>query len=182
MKLYTKTGDDGTTGLFGGTRVSKNHPKVAAYGEVDELNAFIGAATAACKSADTRQKLLEIQADLFHVGAELATPSDAKPVQQLEPGAIARMELWIDQASDATPELRTFILPGGSPAAAQLHVARGVCRRAERALVSLTGSDRARPELIVYLNRLSDLLFALARVENQAVGVADVPWNPPRRT
>lgn len=181
MKLYTKTGDDGTTGMFGGGRVPKTHPRVVAYGEVDELNAFLGAAAAVCRDATTKSRLLDIQADLFLVGSELATPSGKTPPQQLMPDSTSRLEVWIDEASASVPALRTFILPGGSESAARLHVARGVCRRAERAVIALPAAELARTEVIIYLNRLSDLLFALARLENQTAQVPDVPWDPSQR-
>ena len=181
MKLYTKSGDDGSTGLFGGPRVSKCDPRVDAYGEVDETNAAIGVALAACADSQIAGRLLQVQADLFVVGAELATPSDHKPPNTISPEQITKLEQWIDEACGETQPLRTFVLPGGTALAAALHLARTVSRRAERAVVSLSQRDEVRGEVVVYLNRLSDLLFAWARLANHRAGVADVPWNPPRQ-
>ena len=180
MKLYTKSGDDGSTGLFGGPRVSKCDPRVDAYGEVDEANAAIGVALAACRDTQIAERLLQIQADLFVVGAELATPSGNKPPNSISLPQISLLEQWIDEACAETLPLRTFVLPGGTPTAAALHLARTVSRRAERAVVSLSQHEEVRGEVIIYLNRLSDLLFAWARLANHRAGVADVPWDPPR--
>ena len=180
MKLYTKTGDDGTTGLFGGGRVAKASPRVEAYGTVDETNAFIGAARATRLDPEIDAVLARVQDDLFTLGAELATVPGKEgkvPAAPIDGADIARLEAAIDVADAACPPLANFVLSGGSPQAAALHVARTVARRAERAVLGL--SDGAvRPEVVVYLNRLSDLLFALARRSNLAAGVADVPWKP----
>jgi|CXWL01.1.fsa_nt_gi cob(I)alamin adenosyltransferase len=180
MKLYTKSGDDGSTGLFGGPRVPKCDPRVAAYGEVDEINAAIGMALVGCNDPQIAQRLAEIQADLFVVGAELATPQGHRPPNAISESQIAQLEQWIDEACDETKPLRTFVLPGGTALAAALHLARTVCRRAERAVVSLSQEEAVSSTVVVYLNRLSDLLFAWARLANQRAGVADIPWNPPR--
>jgi cob(I)alamin adenosyltransferase len=183
MKLYTKTGDDGTTGLFGGARVSKASARVSAYGTVDETNAAIGLARALKQDGPIDAVLALVQEDLFAVGAELAcTPGRESKLHVALVGApeISRLERAIDDAVAASPSLDSFILPGGTPAAAALHVARTVCRRAERAVL---GIDDAAPrsEILIYLNRLSDLLFALARRANVAGGVTDVRWNPRAR-
>lgn len=181
MKLYTKSGDDGSTGLFGGPRVPKCAPRVDAYGEVDEANAAIGVVLAASEDKQITERLLQIQADLFVVGAELATPSGHKPPNTITPLQITRLEQWIDEACAETQPLRTFVLPGGIPLAATLHLARTVSRRAERAVVALSQHEEVSSPVIIYLNRLSDLLFAWARLANQRAGVADVPWNPPKQ-
>jgi cob(I)alamin adenosyltransferase len=180
MKIYTKTGDQGTTGLFGGTRVSKGHGRVRAYGEVDELNAILGVARAALGGDEpTSDLLMTIQSELFDLGAELAcTPERAQkgdlPLVQV--AEVERLERAIDAREAELAPLTSFVLPGGSPAAAHLHVARTVCRRAERAVVALAGAEPVRSEVTVYLNRLSDLLFVLARDANRRAGVEDVPW------
>lgn len=180
MKLYTKSGDDGSTGLYGGPRVPKCDARVAAYGEVDEANAAIGLVIAGCQDAQISARLSAIQADLFVVGAELATPPSQKPPIAISDSQIAQLEKWIDQACDETTPLRTFVLPGGTATAAAMHLARTVCRRAERAVVLLAENEAVRSEVTIYLNRLGDLLFAWARLKNHRSGVADIPWNPPR--
>ena len=181
MSIYTRTGDTGTTGLFGGGRVPKDHPRVAAYGDVDELNATIGLARATPPS-DLADPLLEaVQRDLFSLGGHLATPDPAKVAKALEratlsPERIREFEMVMDAADQELGPLRAFILPGGAPKAAALHLARTVCRRAERSIVRLA-QDGEVPELfLVYVNRLSDLLFTLARLANQRAGVGDVTW------
>jgi cob(I)alamin adenosyltransferase len=181
MRLYTKTGDDGTTGLFGGTRVSKDHDRVEAYGTVDELNAVLGVARATDPPREIDEILEAVQNDLFAVGAEIACAPGkearlaCRPVDGPE---IAALERAIDRAEDALPALRNFVLPGGSPTASALHHARTVCRRAERRVLRAGRAEHVRGELVVYLNRLSDLLFALARRANQLSGQPDVPWQP----
>jgi cob(I)alamin adenosyltransferase len=180
MKLYTKTGDDGTTGLFGGGRVLKASPRVDAYGTVDETNAAIGVARATGLDPVLDAVLGPVQEDLFTLGAELAcVPGrEAKlSMPLLGEADIARLERAIDDADAACPPLKSFVLPGGSPQAAALHVARTVCRRAEREVLAMTDAP-ARSEVVVYLNRLSDLLFALARRANVIASVPDVPWHP----
>ena len=179
MKLYTKTGDDGTTGLFGGGRVPKASARVAAYGTVDETNAAIGVARAFPSDPGLDEVLARVQDDLFTLGAELAcVPGREARLRMalLGEADIARLEAAIDGADAAAPPLKTFVLPGGCPQAAALHVARTVCRRAERAVLALDDAAPRR-EIVVYLNRLSDLLFALARWANVLAGVPDVPWN-----
>ena len=179
MKIYTKTGDLGQTSLFDNTRVSKADVRVDAYGEVDELNACLGAVRAAGVGADLAASLELIQKDLFALGARLADPS-ARIAERVTKAAITtadveRLEQIIDRLDRETPPLRRFILPGGSPAGACLHLARTVCRRAERRVIAL-GPGAVEPILIVYLNRLSDLLFVMARAENHRVGIPDVEW------
>ncbi len=180
MKLYTKKGDDGTTGLIGNVRVPKNDARVAAYGSVDETNAAIGVALAILTDTDLEMvaQLKKIQGDLFVVGAQLATPDGKKPDLAVTADDVARLEGWIDSATNEAPALKTFILPGGCSLACTLHVARGVCRRAERDVVSLAETEDIGENLLPYLNRLADLLFALARVANVRAEVPDVPWNP----
>jgi cob(I)alamin adenosyltransferase len=180
MKLYTKKGDDGGTELFGGPRVSKCDPRVAAYGEVDETNAAVGVALAGCSDSSIAEKLLSIQIDLFVVGAELATPEGKRPPQTVTQQDISRLESWIDDSCAAVNPLRNFVLPGGHATAAAMHLARAVCRRAERAVVLLSRQQAVNSLVIVYLNRLSDLFFALARLANHRAGVADIPWIPPK--
>jgi len=176
VKLYTKHGDDGSTGLIGNVRVRKDDPRVVAYGDVDETNAAIGVALSSSEKA-TSEILRTIQADLFVLGAELATPSDQTPSMTIHGEGIARLERWIDEFCETVEPLRNFILPGGSPLAAALHLARTVCRRAERSVVFLAAREPVRREAIVYLNRLSDLLFALARAANRQNGISDLLWH-----
>jgi cob(I)alamin adenosyltransferase len=181
MKIYTKTGDAGDTGLFGGGRVPKSHLRVEAYGDVDELNAFLGVVRATDPMPRIDDVLAPIQVDLFAIGALLATPDREKMRQHLEKAKvdearIAELERAIDAGDDELEPLKAFILPGGTPKASALHVARTVCRRAERRVVEL-GADTEIPALaVIYLNRLSDLLFTLARVANKRGGAAEVTW------
>ena len=179
MKIYTKTGDTGETSLFGKVRISKADPRVDAYGEVDELNACLGAVRAAGVDADTASVIEQLQKDLFAVGARLADPSSriAARVEKilLADADVARLEQTIDRLEEELPPLRRFILPGGSPAGALLHVARTVCRRAERRVIGL-GAGAVDPHVIVYLNRLSDLLFVMARAVNHRAGVPETEW------
>ncbi|HEY1307172.1 MAG TPA: cob(I)yrinic acid a,c-diamide adenosyltransferase [Vicinamibacterales bacterium] len=179
MKIYTKTGDSGQTSLFDKTRVSKADARVEAYGEVDELNACLGAARAARLDADLTGVLEQIQTELFAIGARLADPSSriAPRVEKVKvtDAEVTQLELLIDRLEESLPPLRKFILPGGSTAGALLHLARTVCRRAERRVVSL-GPGAVDPVLIVYLNRLSDLLFVMARVANHRAGTVEVEW------
>jgi cob(I)alamin adenosyltransferase len=179
MKIYTKTGDDGTTGLIGGSRVRKSEPRLDCYGTIDELNAALGVA-AVTVNADLRDAVHQIQNDLFVIGSHLATPDapsasgSALPV--LDEQLITRLEMQIDAAEAELPPLRNFILPGGSEPAARLHLARTICRRAERRVVDFS-MDRPIPSIILtYLNRLSDWLFVHARLANHRLGVADVVW------
>ncbi len=179
MKIYTKTGDSGETGLFGGSRISKASLRVDAYGDVDELNSVLGLVRAQGSVGEPFDELLSlIQSRLFDVGAELANASGKNlGIPLVTEDDIAAMEHAIDRAEEALAPLRTFVLPGGTPLSAQLHFARTVCRRAERKVVALAADDRGmRPLLVRYLNRLSDLLFVLARYANHLAGVTDVPW------
>jgi cob(I)alamin adenosyltransferase len=181
MKIYTKTGDAGDTGLFGGGRVSKAHPRVEAYGDVDELNAMLGFVRATEPMPRIDDVLAPIQVDLFAIGALLATPDREKMRQHLEKARvddarIIELERAIDSGDDELEPLKAFILPGGTAKASALHMARTVCRRAERRVVEL-GADTEIPALVViYLNRLSDLLFTLARVANHRANAAEVTW------
>ena len=179
MRIYTKTGDSGETSLFDNTRVSKADARVDACGEVDELNACLGAARAAGVGDDVASSVESIQQDLFALGARLADPS-ARIAERVTKAAITaaaveRLEQLIDQLEVEAPPLRSFILPGGSPGGALLHLARTVCRRAERRVIALE-SAAVDPVLIVYLNRLSDLLFVMARAVNHRAGVPEVEW------
>lgn len=181
MKIYTRTGDEGETGLFGGGRVSKADPRVAAYGDVDELNSSIGVARAAEPALLFDAELEGIQRDLFSIGGHLATPDPEKvraalARAELNPSRVEQFELAIDAAEAALPPLRAFILPAGSPKAAALHLARTVCRRAERSVVALARDQDVPALFLVYLNRLSDYLFTLARLANQDAGRGDVTW------
>ncbi|MFN0150261.1 MAG: cob(I)yrinic acid a,c-diamide adenosyltransferase [bacterium] len=205
MKIYTKTGDRGVTGLLGPLRVPKSHPRIAAYGEIDELNAVIGVVRAefarspiwpdtepaGAKARGPRRHsfataldelLARIQSDLFVVGAQLATqPGVRASVAPIGRAHITRLERVIDATTASLAPLSSFILPGGTPLGAHFHLARTVCRRAERAIVALAADEPVAPNVIVYVNRLSDLLFVLARGANAAAGVADIPWSPAMR-
>ena len=178
MKIYTKTGDSGETSLFDNTRVSKGDARVDAYGEVDELNAALGAARAAGLDRDLSGALEEIQKELFAIGAKLADPSKRISARITKADVVdtqtTRLETTIDRLEEELPPLRRFILPGGSPAGALLHLARTVCRRAERRVVALT--EPVDPAIVVYLNRLSDLLFVMARAANHRSGVTEIEW------
>ncbi len=181
LKIYTKTGDAGTTGLFGGGRVSKDDVRVEAYGEVDELNAAIGLARSIEILPRVDEVLAPIQRDLFAIGAILSTPDREKMHEQLkkarvDDGRISELEHAIDVCEEELEPLRAFILPGGTPKAAALHVARTVCRRAERRVIHLGHTVELPPLAIIYLNRLSDLLFSLARVANKRAGAGEVTW------
>ena len=176
-KIYTKTGDDGTTGLGDGTRVAKDSARVAAYGTVDELNSTIGFVLAQEIAAPIRETLTQVQHDLFDLGGELCIPGMA----MIHDADVERLENTLDGFNADLPALKDFILPGGGMAAASCHLARTVCRRAEREVVTLSGKETVRPEAIRYLNRLSDLLFVLARVLARASGHGEVLWQHERR-
>ena len=180
MKIYTRRGDSGETDLIGSGRVSKDHLRVDAYGAVDELNATLGVCAAATPHADLRELIEGIQRGLFTLGAHLATPEarHRESLGMLEPSdaEIAALEARIDAFAGELPPLERFVLPGGTAPAAAFHVARTVCRRAERVAVALDRAESLAPSAIRYLNRLSDLLFVLARVENRRAGVGDVEW------
>jgi cob(I)alamin adenosyltransferase len=181
MRIYTKTGDDGTTGLFGGTRVDKDAESVEAFGTVDELNSILGVARAVGLVPEIDALLTHIQDDLFCVGAELATtPGHEERLSSRRVGEadVRALEAALDRIETELPELKNFVLPGGTLAAATLHHARTVCRRAERRVISAGRIRTLSPGIVIYLNRLSDLLFVLARRVNQLAGRPDVLWNP----
>lgn len=176
-RIYTRTGDEGETGLFGGGRVPKTDPRVAAYGTLDELNAVLGWVRTRLDDAEVADRLTAVQRDLFSIGAHLATPAEARSREHLPPlptDRVATFEAWIDATGDELEPLRSFILPGGAEAGAALHLARTVCRRAERAVVAL--GDEVEGGITVYLNRLSDLLFVWARLVNHRAGETETPW------
>ena len=179
MKLYTKTGDDGSTGLFGGTRVRKDTLRVEAYGTVDELNAAVGLALSACKQSELATILVRLQNELFDLGAVLCSPPGPLPkhIKPITQDHITRAERDIDNCCAPLPPLKNFILPGGCELASRLHLARCVARRAERIIVSLAAQEPLDPNVIIYINRLSDLLFAMSRRANQLQGVEDVLWH-----
>ena len=179
MKIYTKTGDKGETSLFAGGRVPKYHLRVEAYGTIDELNSVIGVARAAEPSQQVDLWLDQVQNQLFHLGSDLATPQDAKAdwVTRVTAGDIEWLEATIDQMSAELSPLKNFILPGGTSAAAQLQVARAICRRAERLIVALGESDDIGDHALAYVNRLSDWLFTLARFENMQAGEPESKWS-----
>lgn len=184
MKLYTRTGDDGSTGLFGGQRVPKDHARVEAYGAVDETNAALGVAASLCDPNTEfqfrlRMILHSLQSRLFDLGADLATPEGSEhedKINRIESNHCEEAEAWIDEMEAGNSSLRGFILPGGTTLSAQLHVARSTCRRAERRVVTLDGAETINPHALVFLNRVSDLLFAMARRANSESGYEDVPW------
>ena len=181
MKIYTKTGDKGDTGLFGGGRVGKDHPRVEAYGDVDELNATLGLVRALEPMPRIDEVIVPIQRDLFAIGALLATPDRDKMRASLEKARIddsriRELEVAIDQCESELEPLRSFIVPGGTAKAASLHVARTVCRRAERRVVALQHTEELPSIVVVFLNRVSDLLFMLARVANRRAGAGEVSW------
>jgi cob(I)alamin adenosyltransferase len=182
VKIYTKTGDRGETSLMGGGRVSKDHARVLAYGDVDEANAALGVARTTVPTDLADGLLASIQQDLFTIGGALATPEPERLRQQqrskvvVPPERIAALERAIDEADGELPPLQAFVLPGGTPKATAFHLARTVCRRAERTVVHLSHQEEVPDEVVVYLNRLSDLLFTLARLANHRAGVQDVTW------
>jgi cob(I)alamin adenosyltransferase len=181
MKIYTRTGDEGETGLFGGNRVPKDHPRVASYGDVDELNSALGVARATAPVQFFDPLLESVQRDLFAIGGHLATPDPDKVARALEKAELSEdrvleFERVMDAADHELPPLRAFVLPAGTPKAAALHLARTVCRRAERSVVRLARDAEVPGLFVVYLNRLSDLLFTLARLANHRDGAGDVTW------
>jgi cob(I)alamin adenosyltransferase len=181
VRIYTGTGDQGTTGLFGGGRVDKDDPRVEAYGSVDELNACIGVARAHLGAGNLSERLAEIQRDLFTLGAELGCvpgKEDRLALTLIAEGDARRLEALIDDIETRLTPLKTFVLPGGSPAAAFLHLARTVCRRAERRVIASRAGSPVRAEILVYLNRLSDLLFVLAREANREASEEEQAWAP----
>lgn len=183
MKIYTRTGDKGSTGLFGGDRVTKSHPRLMAYGTLDELNSIIGILRLhATVQAAPEGTLQRVQHDLFVLGAILATPESRKgmlgEMMSTTTWTVEAMEADIDRLTALAPPMKAFVLPGGNAASAHAHLARTVCRRAEREVVAMQGEEPVEPAVVVYLNRLSDWLFALARAENALAGVPDIEWQP----
>jgi cob(I)alamin adenosyltransferase len=179
-KVYTRTGDDGTTALGGGERVAKDSPRVTAFGTVDELNSCVGAAIASGLDPGLSSRLLAVQNDLFHLGSDLCVTESAKerrPVPTIQSRHVEALERWMDEMSAELEPLENFVLPGGAPGAARLHVARAVCRRAEREAIVLSRSEPIGASVVPYLNRLSDALFVAARYENRKRGLPDVLWN-----
>ena len=176
-KIYTRTGDSGSAGLVGGSRVSKSSLRMAAIGEIDEANASIGVAIAALGGGDVAYRLVQIQNELFDVGADAATPGEIEGALRIVAGEVARLEVEIDEMNEALQPLTSFVLPGGSPAVAALHIARATVRRAERAAVALHETEPLNPQLLAYLNRLSDHLFVAARFVAASEG-GDVLWQP----
>ena len=180
MKIYTKTGDEGETSLFGGARVRKDHPRVTAYGDLDELNAALGSAHACLASwSDLRTEIETIQRTLFAVGAEIASPDEApadRGTGRLAEEDVTRLERSIDATEEELPPLKTFILPGGGAAGAALHTGRTVGRRAERSLIALHAEEPVRGEILRYVNRLSDWLFVVARYVNHRERHTEIPW------
>jgi cob(I)alamin adenosyltransferase len=180
-KIYTRRGDDGSTGLFGGPRVRKDDLRVVAYGDVDELNSALGMAREELPEGDLRALVDSFQSELFDLGAELATPDTSqapKEVPRVSAQSVTRLEQEIDRLTDELPPMKNFILPGGSRAGAALHFCRTVCRRAERKVVELADSAPVSAEALAYLNRLSDLLFVMARAANLRAGGREIPWTP----
>ena len=176
-KIYTRTGDSGSAGLVDGSRVSKSSLRMAAIGEIDEANAAVGVAIAALGRGELADRLLQVQNELFDLGADAATPGEVDGALRIVPSQVARLEVEIDEMNAALDPLTSFILPGGTPAVAALHLARTVVRRAERAAVALDESEPLNPQLLAYLNRLSDHLFVAARFV-AAQGDGDVLWQP----
>lgn len=182
MKIYTKTGDKGETGLFGGERVSKNSLRIEAYGTVDELNAFLGLALIETKDLEVKVLLERIQNILFILGSDLATPDTEKNkklnITRINSSHSAELEKAIDHFEEKLEPLRNFILPGGSKSAALLHICRTIARRAERRIVALNETVKIGDNIIIFVNRLSDLLFVLSRIENKVSNIPDTIWNP----
>jgi cob(I)alamin adenosyltransferase len=180
MKIYTKTGDKGETSLFGGERVSKSILRIDAYGTIDELNSFIGLAINEVKNPEIKTLLEHIQNDLFAIGSDLATPISEKTeklrINRVPEEMFSRLESEIDKFEEKLEELRNFILPGGTKGASLIHVCRTVCRRAERLVTALKETERINDNILIYLNRLSDLMFVLSRYENLYSGKPDIKW------
>lgn len=180
MKIYTKTGDDGSTSLFGGTRVQKNNIRINAYGTIDELNSVIGIAVSGDINDEIKFELENIQNVLFQIGSELASPENVKSniIKRTSEEDVKNLETLIDKFDEKLPPLKNFILPGGNNSAAQLHFARTVCRRAERIIVELKEFELVSKNVLIYVNRLSDLLFVLARYQNLSRSTAEIIWKP----
>jgi len=183
VKIYTKTGDKGQTGLFGGKRVQKSSARINAYGTVDELNAAIGVALCNAIDEEVKSVLWKLQNQLFTLGADLATPLEVESknisIPRVSEDDISGSEKAIDFFESQLEEIRFFILPGGSKSAAQLHLARTICRRAEREIVVLAQQEEINQKIVIFVNRISDLLFVLSRIENKASGIPDQKWEKP---
>lgn len=179
VKIYTKTGDKGTTSLFDGTRVSKDDPRIDTCGDIDELNAMLGLVVSGTGSAEFKKLIIRIQRDLFALGAQLANPLHKKQKAKADFPAekITFLEQTIDKCEEEIGPIKTFVLPGGSATAARFEFARTICRRAERRVVTLSKTEEIKPEILIYLNRLSDLFFMLARVANKRENTKDIPWD-----
>ncbi|MCB9247247.1 MAG: cob(I)yrinic acid a,c-diamide adenosyltransferase [Ignavibacteriales bacterium] len=179
MKIYTKTGDEGNTSLFGGERVLKNNIRIEAYGTIDELNALLGITLTYELNSESKKVLSKIQNNLFQIGAELASPENVKSsaIKKITTEEINVLEAYIDKLDENLPPLKNFILPGGSKGSAHFHFARTICRRAERIIVELKQKENINNNIIVYVNRLSDLLFVLARYENHVTSTPEIEWN-----
>ena len=184
MKIYTKKGDDGTTGLLGGTRLPKHHLRIESYGTLDELNSFIGALRDQLKDSKQRKLLIHIQEDLFTVGSHLAADPEKNKMAlpQISIQNIEELESEMDLMESNLPEMKFFVLPGGHPAVSACHICRCVCRRAERLCVALNATSPLEPIIIQYLNRLSDYFFVLARQLTMDFDVKEIPWNPSNRS
>lgn len=182
MKIYTKGGDKGETGLFGGERVPKDSIRIEAYGTIDELNSFIGLTIIEIKDQEVKELLNRIQNNLFTLGSDLAAPDNEKNkkhnIPRIKESHFGEIEKEIDKFDSRMEELRNFILPGGCKSSALLHICRIICRRAERRVVTLSNGVNLNPEIIIFLNRLSDLFFVLARYENKISGIEDIKWQP----
>lgn len=183
MKIYTKTGDEGTTGLFGGKRVTKSSPRISAYGEVDELNAVLGVVVAHSSQTLVQSTLRQIQNHLFILGAQLASPNSDPKIERITASHIDFLERQIDVMTESLPPLTHFILPGGSKTAAHLHLARTVCRRAERSVVYLSSLPEEPVDswVMMYINRLSDFLFVFSRLINHVEKIQDIEWVPQKK-
>ena len=178
MKIYTRTGDDGTTGLQGGSRISQSNYRIKAYGAVDEINAKIGIIISNKIDEDINDLLLKIQNDLFVVGSDLSNPDLSDKKNRVNPEMIENIEKSIDQFEKDLPPITNFILPGGHPVASLMHEARTITRRSETEMISLDEQEKVNIECKIYLNRLSDLLFVIARIINKRMGVNDIIWKP----
>ena len=176
VKIYTKTGDDGTTGLIGGKRIKKSNPRITAYGAIDELNAAIGIILASKLDSDIRKLLIQMQNNLFVVGADLANPDLTNNSNRVTTDMITFLEVQIDKLENDLPSITYFILPGGNLVASQVHLARAICRRAEVKIVELSGIDKINKNCQIYINRLSDLLFVVARTINKRKKIKDIAW------
>jgi len=182
MKIYTKGGDEGETGLFGGERVSKNSLRIEAYGTVDELNSFVGLALTVVLDNDVKNILIKVQIQLFTLGSDLAAPDNEKnrkfSIPRITKSQVEEIEKAIDKFDSRLEELRNFILSGGCKSSSILHVCRTICRRVERKTVALNNNVKISPDILIFLNRLSDLFFVLARYENKVSGIEDIKWQP----